>query len=390
MSDSFKPLTVAEILQECQKQGYYVRYHSRRSRTLLVADISTAPESVRNAIHQSAVQKIATSRTSNQTGKRKYTGEEPPVRHVRHKTADDVEPEEAEVIPPLLPITQTRLFMALPSTVEVEDCLRSFIKASSNTALKHVVCGACAREKPINETEFIPIADIPSRNQLVPEHPHIAHVLTDGVLLETIGVKNKDSVLHAHFCSDCMRDLKRNQLPTFALANRMWIGVVPDVLACLTIPEQLLISPLYTRCFVFKLHPKGWCDDDVSSMQRGMRGNVTSFPMNMDDIIDMVHGDKMPRPTSILPSIIAVTFIGRGRLPSAWLKSTFRVRRHAVLSALEWLAENNRYFRSYTIDHEILNSLPEDDVPIEILAATRQETDTAIIDLESASYVPTG
>ncbi len=38
---------------------------------------------------------------------------------------------------------------------------------------------------------------------------------------------------------------------------------------------------------------------------------------------------------------------------------------------------------------DIIASLPEDDVPIEILASTRQESDVGLLNHERDSYIPT-
>lgn len=71
------------------------------------------------------------------------------------------------------------------------------------------------------------------------------------------------------------------------------------------------------------------------------------------------------------------------------LHSTFRVRRHAVFEALTWLKTNNRkYYGDIDIDPERLGSLPDDDVPMEILGIVRQTEDIGLVDQESDSYVP--
>ena len=47
--------------------------------------------------------------------------------------------------------------------------------------------------------------------------------------------------------------------------------------------------------------------------------------------------------------------------------SDFTVCRQKVLNALQWLKQNNPYYKSITIDHATLNKLPENDVLTEIL-----------------------
>ena len=98
----------------------------------------------------------------------------------------------------------------------------------------------------------------------------------------------------------------------------------------------------------------------------------------------------MPRPLSVLSTLVAITYIGAGRIPKQWLHSTFRVRRHHVSRALTWLKENNpKYYGDIVIGGSELDQLPEDDVPDEILGVIRQSTDEGLIDQESSGYVRT-
>ncbi|KIK29098.1 hypothetical protein PISMIDRAFT_6979 [Pisolithus microcarpus 441] len=97
----------------------------------------------------------------------------------------------------------------------------------------------------------------------------------------------------------------------------------------------------------------------------------------------------MPHLPTILASLISVTFVGVGYLPRNWLRSTFRVRRHAVQEVLQWLMTNNpKYYGAIEISRERLQSLPEDDVPVEISSVIRQSDDVGIVEQESEGYVP--
>ena len=49
---------------------------------------------------------------------------------------------------------------------------------------------------------------------------------------------------------------------------------------------------------------------------------------------------------------------------------------------------NPKYYGDINIDKAHLDNLPEDDVPVEIMANIRQSTDTGIVEQESAGYVP--
>ena len=156
----------------------------------------------------------------------------------------------------------------------------------------------------------------------------------------------------------------------------------------LTLPEQLLVALLYLRVFVFKLYAKNGHQNDTT-LQRGMRGTVSTYELDIEGIASMVQGNLMPRPVSILSSVISVTFIGRGKLTVRNLRNLFWVRREAVLEALVWLKVNDpKYYGHINIDADRLCQLPEDDIPIEITTIVRQSTDEGLILQESAGYVP--
>ncbi|KAF8441324.1 hypothetical protein L210DRAFT_3398862 [Boletus edulis BED1] len=159
-------------------------------------------------------------------------------------------------------------------------------------------------------------------------------------------------------CNECLRALKTNTIPKFALANNMWIGQVPHELAILTLPEQLLISRHYPRCYVVKLYPRDGRGSNPELLQRGMAGNVTLYNMNTGAIVEMLEGQLMPQPAMQLASVLAITYIGSRKLPKAWLKSTFRVWRSKVHEALVWLKANNEMFRDIAISPERINALP--------------------------------
>ncbi|KAM6489328.1 hypothetical protein JOM56_014471 [Amanita muscaria] len=181
-----------------------------------------------------------------------------------------------------------------------------------------------------------------------------------------------------------------DQPPRYSLANNMWIGRIPWQLQTLTFPEQMLIALLYPRVYVFKLFPKDLSGrPDAASLQRGMRGNVSSYELDVEGVAAMTQGTLMPRPLALLPSVISITFIGRGELSRRSLKSIFRVRRFFIAQALQWLkSHNTKYYGCIEIDAYRLQQLPEDDVPQELLTVVRQSTDVALVDQESAGYVP--
>ena len=111
--------------------------------------------------------------------------------------------------------------------------------------------------------------------------------------------------------------------------------------------------------------------------------------MDVAGVSGMTQGNLMPRLPSILPLVISVTFIGRGQVPKQKLRSIFHVRRRFIFEALCWLKYNNpKYYGDIIIDGSRIQSLPDDDVPDEILGIMRQNMDEGLVEQESAGYVP--
>ena len=192
-------------------------------------------------------------------------------------------------------------------------------------------------------------------------------------------------------CGSCFNELQRSSddiPPMFSLANNMWIGPIPWQLQILTLPESLLIAHLFPRVYVVKLYPKSFRGSDAECIQRGLRGNVSTYELDAKGAAGMVQGNMMPQPLLLLSKIVTVAYIGKGKLPKDLLHSTFRVRRQVVLEALLWLKENNqKYYGDIDISADRLASYPENDVPIEISSTIRQSEDVDVLDIENTGYV---
>ncbi|KAJ7226546.1 hypothetical protein B0H12DRAFT_1030459 [Mycena haematopus] len=191
-------------------------------------------------------------------------------------------------------------------------------------------------------------------------------------------------------CADCLKDLDNSddKRPCYSLANNMWTGDLPFELKTLAFAEQLLLSLVYPRVYTFKLYPKVPGKFDESQLKTAMRGNVTSYELDMSGIAKMLEGNLIPRPPAVLASVVSITFVGIGKIPKSWLRTTFRVRRQVVARALAWLIRNNRHFQSYKLDEARLLGLPEDDVPQEILSIVRINEDDGVVEEEEGGYVP--
>ncbi|THH14182.1 hypothetical protein EW146_g6117 [Bondarzewia mesenterica] len=156
--------------------------------------------------------------------------------------------------------------------------------------------------------------------------------------------------------------------------------------------KSLLIATYYVRMAVIKLYPKNrHAGRDPRVLQSALRGNVTTFRMNMGDVVDMVSGHLLPQWPQLLPSVMSIAYVGSGTIPKDFLHKTFRVHRQVVADALRWLKENNqKYYGEIKISADRLCALPEDDVPDEILATMRHDVDTDVTERENESYVLLG
>lgn len=285
-------------------------------------------------------------------------------------------------------------FLSLPTDDEVKACYRAFYESTSNAALASKICAVCARELFPWElaVNAFSLDQIPNVHRLIPKRSHTAHSLVAGKLFDQRGLTTDGATTIADICSECVRQLKgkEDRPPALSLANNMWIGDVPWQLQVLTFSEQLLISLIYPRVYVFKLFPKKrGSGQNPETLQRAMQGNVTSYELSIPGVAKMAKGLLLPRSPAILASIISITFIGLGTLPKDWLRNTFRVRRQAVLEALRWLKENNpKYYGDIEISPRQMAELPEDDVLIEVLSMVRQSEDVGVVEKESEGYVP--
>ncbi len=306
---------------------------------------------------------------------------------VQHERRVAQRVEEAEVS------RDTSRYLQLPAEAERLQCHREFLKATSSAALQTAVCAVCAREVSVTDdgVELALLTSLPNTERLRPIEPHAKHDLFDGCLLAPEGVIVQDQKISVRTCKQCRDDLRRSSTlpPRLSLANNLWIGPVPPELSILTVPEQLLIAQLYPRVYVFKLFPKtpGYRPAN-ETLQRGMRGTVSTYELDTQGVVNMAEGGLMPRLPAVLAKVISVTFIGVGPLPKKWLRTTFRVRRHLVHAALLWLRANHRHYSDITISEERLQGLPEDDVPDELLGVVRHCSDPGVSLQEGGGYVP--
>ncbi|KAJ3832677.1 hypothetical protein F5878DRAFT_493813, partial [Lentinula raphanica] len=169
-------------------------------------------------------------------------------------------------------------------------------------------------------------------------------------------------------CHECQRALERAQRPHLSLANQMWIGDIPFALRNLSIAERLLVSRYFAAAYVVKLFPKkrGAQGMKKELLTSALRGNVSSYFLNTDEIAGMLDDGFLPPKPAIFAATLAVTFVGSRNIPLKALDPFLVVERERVLRALLWLIANNPIYHNIKISSENLHSLPERGVPDEI------------------------
>ena len=278
--------------------------------------------------------------------------------------------------------------MKTPAPSVMNSIVQEFIERTGNEAMKTMVCACCALETEASNITKSTFESIPNRSLLIPRIPHPGHDIFQKMLLEPKGVDvGANSV---NICYKCYINLERGNLPSFALANDMWIGRVPDCLKSLTLAERLLIAKYLPTAYVVKLYPKqtGAAHWDHSQLYSGFKGCVSTHALDPNLVSSMVDGKILPTPPVVLSATVAVTFITPSGKTQFLLPNILRVRRAKIREALEWLKEHNLLYSDIVISEEQLWMLPEDGIPDEILSIVKYSMDMEAVIREHEGYVP--
>lgn len=190
-------------------------------------------------------------------------------------------------------------------------------------------------------------------------------------------------------CRDCETELKLNRTPSLSLANNMWIGDIPPELSCLTLPERVLIARYFPAAYIVKLYPKNQhLRLDPRSLTSGLKGNVTTYPLDAKALSGYLDGKTLPPHPRILAATIGITFVGLNNAPEQALKGLFQVSRTRVSKALAWLHENNPLYKNVTINSANLAALPEGDIPPELQQTVKISDNPDVLEQEHGGYVP--
>ena len=270
------------------------------------------------------------------------------------------------------------------------DIARTWRRLMSNAHLSFQVCACCARR--LRDCVLHPASAYPHLSLLRKTDRHLPVVPTctrhpslEGLILHPKGVSvSPTGVPSVSLCLYCARKLRKNQLPSVATANMLFVGEVPDVLKGLTIPEQTIIALVRPKLTILKLGMGG----DPLARQRAIKGNVISFSQNVSSIDDRVR--QLPPHCSTMLSDLKVVFTGAVASHRADVSRILRVRPSVVLDALSWLRANNMLYRDIAIDHAALQSYAgELEVPEAFWQNIEESSDPRLLDEGGGYVVPT-
>ena len=376
-----------DLRNACNQASQTCRH--QQSKQAVIADISSMPATAQDVIRMAVGEEKRKRRMEKETKeeeKRKRKWQEGHDEQNRKRSR--VEHEGGGL---------GSFFMESVEESVIQERISKFIFKTNNDALRTTICGVCARERFTQDTQSIPLPDIPNSHLLKPFAPHPAHDLTHDLLLHKprtkmgtpLPISCRAEEVQVVICKECMRDLRKSHTPGSALANNMWIGDIPYELRILTLPESVLVAWYFPATHIVKLFPKvkgaKYWDSDL--MNSAVKGNVSTYWLDPNSIANMLDGKTFPHSPDILAATIGVTIIGPQNFPERTLPGFLRVRRVRVKEALIWLKANNPIYADIKISEDTLAQLPEDGISQQILETTRFSSDTSALERERSGYV---
>lgn len=288
----------------------------------------------------------------------------------------------------------------IPMSVK-ENIVRSFRVATSSAALASFTCACCSRDMPLHQKVRKPVSDVdiellngPATHwndpSFRPPPAAFDNGLLKGKLLDARGVGVEGGDMALELCCECSRSLRKHTLPKHALANKLYVGPVPDELHDLSMVEECMIARARAKSWIVKLQEND-ADSALPTVQRGLKGHTIIYPQQPDTLATM-----LPAPVGDTITFICIIFVGNSKLTKEWLREKAKplvVRREKVRNALQWLKLHNPLYKDVEISEDNLCSLPNNDVlpyHIEHLPADEaQETLTSKYDNTTHGASPT-
>ncbi|KAJ7939765.1 hypothetical protein B0H13DRAFT_1850536 [Mycena leptocephala] len=114
-------------------------------------------------------------------------------------------------------------------------------------------------------------------------------------------------------CSPCHSSLKKKKLPPLSLANKTFLGPVPEELKNLTVIEEAMIARCRCRFWIIQLKEENQ-DLVLVSTQGCVKGHVIIYPQQPSQIANI-----LPPSIEEITSPVCVLFVGSSLPSPEWL-----------------------------------------------------------------------
>ena len=239
---------------------------------------------------------------------------------------------------------------APPSRQLVEQIVNDFCADTSPSTFEESGCAVCGQLTPYSE--LIPVANCGcDLSPLVAPGVTRRERSSQSVPIQELEGPVIDRTCK-NICLNCVQSLEKGKVPKHALANGLWLGVVPDELKGLTFAEKMMIARVRHNRAVVR----------VSSGRAKMVANVIMFSNPTLAVYRM-----LPPSRDEMKEVLACIFTGSAQPTEEDFKRTpFLVRRDKVSNALDWLKLNHSDYQDLEISDENLKSYPLSGVPVHV------------------------
>ncbi|KAJ7907404.1 hypothetical protein B0H13DRAFT_1572789, partial [Mycena leptocephala] len=141
-----------------------------------------------------------------------------------------------------------------------------------------------------------------------------------------------------------------------SLANKTFLGSVPDELKNLTVIEEAMIARCRSKCWIIQLKKENQ-DLVLASTQRAVKGHIIIYPQQPSKLAQVL---PPPPPVDEIISPVCVLFVGDSPPTTEWLRQHAKplaVNAKRVRAALEWLKTHNPLYKDITLNEPHLQQL---------------------------------
>ncbi|KAJ7916048.1 hypothetical protein B0H13DRAFT_1564820, partial [Mycena leptocephala] len=104
-------------------------------------------------------------------------------------------------------------------------------------------------------------------------------------------------------CAECQSLLKKGKLPPLSLANKTFLGPVPEELKNLTVIEEAMIARCRSKCWIIQLKEENQ-DLVLANTQHGIHGHIIIYPQQPSKVATI-----LPPPIEEITSPVCALFV---------------------------------------------------------------------------------